>query len=200
MNVIFFLRRLILKLLGFVFCFIQRREWKPALGHSPFRTFLCSHLFLLFVNFGYLQIPSPLHWCNFYLLFFTKAKRLASYKINNYLLSGNVHGLPALSKVRIRFGIQKLESSIGFCYRPQSKLHFHAVFLGVAAEERKRKIDSEWLIASFYQAGPLWKSSVEPWRLNIFPELSNRKKVALWRKRGKFISSDTPCIVLCLQF
>lgn len=37
----------------------------------------------------------------------------------------------------------KNESSIGFCYEPQSKLHFQAVFLGEVVEGRKRKIDSE---------------------------------------------------------
>jgi hypothetical protein len=36
----------------------------------------------------------------------TKARRLASYKIN-YLLSGNVYGLPALSKARIEFKTEK---------------------------------------------------------------------------------------------
>jgi hypothetical protein len=56
------------------------------------------------VNFAYLQMPLAL--VEDLLAPLTKARRLASYKIN-YLLSGNVYGLPALSKARIEFKTEK---------------------------------------------------------------------------------------------
>lgn len=74
MNLFFFLPQLILKLPGFVSCFVLfSGESCSQLLATLLLMFLCSHLFLLFVNFGYLQIPPPpLYWCNFYLLLLPK--------------------------------------------------------------------------------------------------------------------------------
>lgn len=115
MNRFFFLPPLILKLPGFVlFCFIQQRELQPALGYSPFLTLSRCPLVLTVCELWLLSVPPPhpnigvTSICFFYQSKKKKKKkRLASYKINPSLLSGNVHGLPALSKARIQFGIQK---------------------------------------------------------------------------------------------
>lgn len=65
--------------------------------------------------------------------------------------------------------------------------------------EKAKSIVSDWLL-HFIRRGPLWKSSEEMPRLNIFSELSNRRKVAPWKEQGKYISSDTTAQLFAFSF
>lgn len=147
-------------LLGVLFCFAPfSAKLKPAPGRSPFPRFCCCPLFLLFVNLGYLQHPPlrPYVCVTHYLFLLPKQKRLATGNTSNYLLSGNVHGLPALFRQQSTLEYKNKNRVSVFVTSHKVNFIVRQCFWGRLWKGEKRKIDREWLIASFYQAGPVVK-------------------------------------------
>lgn len=182
MNRFFFLPPLILKLPGFVlFCFIQQRELQPALGYSPFLTLSRCPLVLTVCELWLLSVPPPhpnigvTSICFFYQSKKKKKKKIGFVQNKSFSAFRKRAWSTRFIQGKNPVWNTKMSQALVFVTSHKVNFIFRQCFWGRLQEGRKRKIDSEWLIASFYQAGPLWKSSEEMWRLNIFPELSNRK-------------------------
>lgn len=149
MNIIFFLPQLISKLLGFVFCFVlfSGESWSQLLAilhfeHSCVAT--CSYCLWTLVTFKSLL---PYIGVTFICSLLPKQKLLASYKINNYLLSGNVHSLPFYPRWESGWESKNESRALAFVTSRKVNFIFRQCFWGwLQRREKEKSIVSDWLL------------------------------------------------------